>query len=70
MVRIAVMAWALVIALGACGRVQGDAAVDSEPSEGAIGKGPGLLTGKRGAIVIYDEPWTGAAPIEGTNAAE
>ncbi len=41
------------LALGACGWVKGDKDVDTSDGEGAIGKGPGLLTGKRGGIVIF-----------------
>lgn len=47
------IALALPLALGACGWVKGDKEVDTADGEGAIGKGPGLLTGKRGGIVIF-----------------
>lgn len=41
------------VALGACGVVKGDKDVDTADGEGAMGKGPGILTGKRGGIIIY-----------------
>jgi len=41
------------LALSACGWVKGDKDVDTSDAEGGIGKGPGLLTGKRGGIVIF-----------------
>ncbi len=41
------------VALGACGAVRGDKEVDTADGEGASGKGAGLLTGKRGGLVIY-----------------
>ena len=50
---IASIALAMPLALGACGMVRGDKDVDTSDAEGAIGKGPGLLTGKRGGIVIF-----------------
>ena len=40
--------------LAGCGLWQGDKVVDTEPQADAIGKGPGLFTGKRGAIIIYE----------------
>lgn len=39
----------------ACGVWRGDKDVDTDVGEGAIGEGPGLITGKRGAIVIYQK---------------
>ena len=47
------IALAMPLALSACGLVRGDKDVDTSDGEGAIGKGPGLLTGKRGGIVIF-----------------
>ena len=44
---------AVPAALSGCGIVRGDKDVDTADGEGAIGKGPGLITGKRGAIIIY-----------------
>ena len=41
------------VALSACGMTRGDKDVDTADGEGALGKGPGILTGKRGGIVIY-----------------
>ena len=48
----------LIIAVGltlaGCGLWQGDKVVETEPQADAIGKGPGLFTGKRGAIILYE----------------
>lgn len=40
--------------LAGCGLWQGDQVVETEPQADAIGKGPGLFTGKRGAIILYE----------------
>ena len=40
--------------LGGCGLWQGDKEVDTVPPSEAIGKGPGLITGKRGGIIIFE----------------
>ena len=50
---IASLVLASPLALGACGWVKGDKDVDTDVGEGAMGKGPGLLTGKRGGIIIF-----------------
>jgi len=47
------IALAMPLALSACGLVRGDKDVDTSDGEGAIGKGPGILTGKRGGVVIF-----------------
>lgn len=60
----------LAIALAGCGALQGDAVVDTADGEGAIGKGPGLFTGKRGAIVIDNDVWSGAVQEDDGTAAE
>ena len=39
------------LSLGGCG-MKGDKEVEIEHGD-SIGKGPGLLTGKRGGIIIY-----------------
>ena len=52
----------LSLALSGCGKVQGDAEVDTADGEGAIGHGAGLFTGKRGAFIIENDVWTGARP--------
>ena len=44
---------AVPVSLTGCGIVRGDKDVDTEDGEGAIGKGPGIITGKRGGIIIY-----------------
>ncbi len=43
------------LALGACSLVRGSSDVDTDVGEGAMGKGPGLVTGKQGGIVIYQK---------------
>ena len=52
----------LGLALCACGTIQGDKDVDTDDGEGALGKGPGLFTGKRGGFLLPSSPWDGAAP--------
>ena len=38
---------------GCGGYVRGDRDVETEPGSGSAGKGPGLITGRQGGIVIY-----------------
>lgn len=44
---------AVPISLTGCGVFRGDKDVDTSDGEGALGKGPGVITGKRGGIIIY-----------------
>ena len=44
-------AFVSVLSLGGCG-MKGDKDVEHEHG-GSVGKGPGLLTGKRGGVIIY-----------------
>ena len=44
-----------LLALGACGIWRGSDDVDTASGGGAIGKGPGLVTGREGGIVIYQK---------------
>jgi hypothetical protein len=41
--------------LSACGMVRGASDVDSDVGGDAMGKGSGMMTGKRGGIVIYQK---------------
>jgi hypothetical protein len=41
--------------LSACGVWRGSDEVNTDHGADAIGKGPGLLSGKRGGIVIYQK---------------
>ena len=50
----AVLIVAVGLTLAGCGLWQGDKVVETEPQADAIGKGPGLFTGKRGAIILYE----------------
>ena len=50
----AVLIVAVSLMLAGCGLWQGDQIVETEPQADAIGKGPGLFTGKRGAIILYE----------------
>ena len=43
----------LPLVASGCSKVRGDKDVDTSDGEGAMGKGPGLLTGKRGGVIIY-----------------
>jgi hypothetical protein len=44
-----------LLALGACGVWRGSNDVDTDVGGDAMGKGPGLVTGKQGGIVIYQK---------------
>ena len=44
---------ALCAAVGACGVWRGSDDVSTDHGQDAMGKGPGLITGKQGGIVIY-----------------
>ena len=57
-----------MLVLSGCAGVQGDREVDVADGEGAVGRGPGLVTGKRGAILIHNDPWEGATPGENKTA--
>lgn len=61
-IRKIVTAAALSLALSACVTVQGDKDVDTDDGEGALGKGPGLISGKRGGFELPGFDWDGAAP--------
>ncbi len=56
-----VLVFFVSLMLGGCGTWRGDKEVDTEPEEGRS-EGPGLFTGKKGGIIIYEEIWTEAAP--------
>jgi hypothetical protein len=45
----------LCLAVSACGVWRGASDVSTDHGGGAIGKGPGLITGKQGGIVIYQK---------------
>ena len=53
---------ALSLALGACATIKCDSDVDTDDGEGALGKGPGLISGKRGGFEFPGFDWDGAAP--------
>lgn len=55
------LACAFILTLGGCEAPRGDKEVKTEPQEGRS-DGPGLFTGKKGGIVIYEEVWTGSSP--------
>jgi hypothetical protein len=59
------LACALALAVSGCAGWQGASDVSTDVGGGALGHGPGLFTGKRGAIVIYEGPWPGASPSGG-----
>ena len=40
---------------GGCGVWRGSKDINTEPPSEGIGSGPGLLTGKRGGIVIFQQ---------------
>ena len=45
----------LGLAVSACGMWRGAQDVSTDHGADAMGKGPGLITGKRGGIVIYQK---------------
>jgi hypothetical protein len=59
------LACALVLAVSGCAEWQGASDVSTDVGADKIGHGPGLFTGKRGAIVIYEGSWPGASPSGG-----
>ena len=59
---LATLLGALSLALAACSGWHGSPDVSTDVGESKLGSGPGLVTGKRGGIVIYNEAWSGAAP--------
>ena len=50
--------------LAGCGVWEGSRYIDPTPPSDTR-DGPGLFTGKEGGIVIYLDPWHGAAPYGG-----
>ena len=54
-----------IVSLGlpGCEAIRGANEVDTSPREEGVGKHPGLLTGKKGALIIETEPWEGASPF-------
>jgi len=46
---------ALCLAVSACGAWRGSSDVSTDHGADAIGKGPGLISGKQGGIVIYQK---------------
>ena len=56
--------FALQVGLAGCGVWEGSNYIDPvSPTDQR--DGPGLFTGKEGGIIMYDDPWTGAAPWGG-----
>ena len=44
-----------MLALGGCGVWRGSNDVSTDVGADAMGKGPGMITGKRGGVVIYQK---------------
>ena len=44
-----------MLAVSGCGVWRGSKEIDTEPGGDGMGKGSGLITGKRGGIVIYQK---------------
>jgi hypothetical protein len=57
----------LSFAVAGCGQWEGAKDVNTDIGSGAMGSGPGLITGKRGGIIIYNDVWTGAVPGGGAS---
>lgn len=60
----------LSLGVAGCDAFKGDEDVDTADGEGGLGKGPGLFTGKEGALVIESEVWEGAGPSKRDRTAE
>lgn len=58
----AVLVATLSLGLPGCETIRGASEVDTSPRGEGVGKRPGLLTGKKGALIIETEPWEGASP--------
>jgi predicted small secreted protein len=58
---------AISLSVAACGRWEGAKDVNTDIGSGAMGNGAGLVTGKRGGIIIYNDVWTGAVPGGGAS---
>lgn len=58
----AVLVAILSLCLPGCEAIRGDSEVDTSPRGEEVGKHPGLLTGKKGALIIETEPWEGPSP--------
>jgi len=56
------LAGALALTLAGCGEWHGAEDVSTDVGSDKLGSGPGLFTGKRGGIVIYQHVWSGASP--------
>lgn len=57
----------LSLSAAGCGQWEGAKDVNTDIGSGAMGSGPGLITGKRGGIIIYNDVWTGAVPGGGAS---
>ena len=58
----AVLGVILSFGLSGCENFRGDSEVDTAPRGEGVGSSPGLLTGKKGALIIETEPWEGPSP--------
>ena len=56
--------FALSLGLAGCSAWQGAKEIDPTPP-GEERDGPGLISGKEGGFVIYNDVWTGATPYGG-----
>ena len=59
---LATLACVPLLTVASCAEWQGTNDVSTDVGGGALGTGPGLITGKRGGIIIYNDVWSGAAP--------
>jgi hypothetical protein len=59
------LAGALALAVSGCAEWQGARDVSTDVGADALGHGPGLFTGKRGAIILYQDVWPGSSPSGG-----
>ena len=48
--------------LAGCAEVVGSKTINTEPAAESEGEGAGLISGKEGGIVFYNDVWWGSAP--------
>lgn len=60
--RCALLVCGALLALSGCGEWKGANTIDTEPAAESEGHGPGLVSGKEGGIVFYNDVWFGNAP--------
>jgi hypothetical protein len=55
-----------LLPLSGCSEWKASNTIDTVPAADTAGDGPGLVSGKEGGIVFYNDVWSGAVPGGGT----